>query len=173
MPNEIQIATMVELVKQAKRKTQQLGKTQFQKLVYFCQDRGIPLGYKYEIYHYGPYSFQLSDDMSSLDSLGVLNVGTDSGGFGFHIELGQFAGKYELQRRYLLIMDQVISKLGSNTPAQLEVKATIHFVHRVMKSRGAASESTVASKVRNLKPQFADTFIHQCFRELRSDNLLH
>jgi uncharacterized protein len=172
MPSELQTATMVELIKKVSQKKKQLGKTQFQKLVYFCQEKGIPLGYKYEIYHYGPYSFQLSDDMSSLDSLGVLDVGTDSSGFGFHIEAGRFASKYELQKKYLPVLTEVVEKLGENSPAQLEVKGTLHFVSKVLKNRGDISDKLVVSKVKELKPQIKDPFIQQCYVELKAAKLI-
>ncbi len=83
MRNDFRVAAMVALVGNAQ--TRRLGKTQLQKLVYFLQKSGVPLGYEYEIYHYGPYSFELSDDMDSLDSLGVLNVESDPNGYGFDI----------------------------------------------------------------------------------------
>jgi uncharacterized protein YwgA len=63
MQKELRVAAIVALVQNAQAR---LGKTQVQKLVYFAQDCGIPLEYKYEIYHYGPYSFELSHDLGSL-----------------------------------------------------------------------------------------------------------
>jgi len=71
MQKELRVASIVGLVQNAPSR---LGKTQVQKLVYFAQQSGMPLQYKYEIYHYGPYSFELSHELGSLDSLGVINV---------------------------------------------------------------------------------------------------
>ena len=88
MQKELKIAAIVALLQNVRAR---LGKIQVQKLVYFAQDCGVPLGYKYEIYHYGPYSFELSHDLDSLDSLGVLNVDSDPNGFGFNISVGKFA----------------------------------------------------------------------------------
>src|SRR6266702_4367710 len=46
----LRVAAIVALTQSAQAR---LGKTQVQKLVYFVQDAGVPLEYKYEIYHYG------------------------------------------------------------------------------------------------------------------------
>src|SRR5258708_20829207 len=97
MHKDLRVASIVALAQNAQAR---LGKTQVQKLVYFVQDCGVPLEYKYEIYHYGPYSFDLSRDLSSLDSLGVLDVESDPSGFGFNISVGKFAEKFKLEPKY-------------------------------------------------------------------------
>lgn len=165
MRNELRVAAIVALVKNAQAR---LGKTQVQKLVYFAQDSGVPLNYKYEIYHYGPYSFELSNDLSSLDSLGVLNVESDPRGFGFDISVGKFAEKFKLEPKYQKKVEKVIEQLGLNTPAQLEVKATIHFVHSVIKKKASAgkAKSEVIQKVRALKPRFTEDFVRSCYSDL-------
>jgi len=165
MSQDLRTAVIVELVQDAQAR---LGKTQVQKLVYFAQQCGVPLGYKYEIYHYGPYSFELSHDLGSLDSLGVLNVDSDPTGFGFDISVGKFAGKFKVEPKYQKKIEKVTNHFGLNTAAQLEVKATVHFVHSVIKEKVAASKvkSEVIQKVRALKPRFTDTFIKNCYSDL-------
>jgi uncharacterized protein len=165
MQKDLRVAAIVALVQNAFVK---LGKTQVQKLVYFAQDGGVPLGYKYEIYHYGPYSFELSDDLGSLDSLGVLDIDSDPSGFGFHISPGKFSNKFRLEPKYLKKVEEVISQFGSNTPAQLEVKATIHFVHSVVKKQVGLgkTKSEVVQRVHALKPRFNDEFIKKCYSDL-------
>lgn len=164
MRNDFRVAAIVALVENAN--TRRLGKTQLQKLVYFLQESGVPLGYEYEIYHYGPYSFELSEDMDSLDSLDVLNVESDPAGFGFDISAGKFAGRFKLDPKYQKKMARVISELGADTPAKLEVKATIHFVKSVLAQRTGDSKSQVIKKVRALKPRFTEEFIKRCFLDL-------
>lgn len=166
MPEDLRVAAIVALVQNARAR---LGKTQVQKLVYFVQDCGVPLQYKYEIYHYGPYSFELSHDLGSLDSLGVLNVVSDPGGFGFDISVGKFAEKFRLEPKYQKKVEKVIDQFGLNSPAQLEVKATIHFVYSVIRKTGLSAGKTrseVIQKVRALKPLFAEDFIKGCYSEL-------
>src|SRR5579863_10451358 len=165
MAKELRTAAVVALVQGARAR---LGKTQVQKLVYFVQDSGVPLEYKYEIYHYGPYSFELSHELSSLDSLGVLNVESDPSGFGFDISAGKFAVRFHLEPSYQKKVEKVLAEFGANTPAQLEVKATIHFVHSLIKKRFSSSKikPEVMQKVRALKPRFTEDFVKNCYSDL-------
>ena len=42
-----------------------LGKTVMQKLIYLMQEaKGVPCGYEYRFYNYGPYASELSRDLS-------------------------------------------------------------------------------------------------------------
>lgn len=169
MRNELRVAAIVAIVQNSQAR---LGKTQVQKLVYFVQDRGVPLDYKYEIYHYGPYSFELAHDIGSLDSLGVLNVESDRSGFGFDISAGKFADKFKLEPKYQRKLEGVINQFGLNTPAQLEVKATIHFVHSVIKKRipSSKAKAEVVQRVRALKPRFTEDFVRKCYLDLERMN---
>ena len=165
MENDLRVAAIVALTQGVQQK---LGKTQIQKLVYFVQDAGVPLEYKYEIYHYGPYSFQLSRDLSSLDALGVLNIESDPQGFGFDISVGKFAEKFKLSAKYQKRVEKVVHQFGFNNAAQLEVKATIHFVQNVLKKKSSVGKvkSEVIQKVAALKPRFTKDFIKSCYSEL-------
>jgi len=165
MEKNLRIAAIVALTQNAKAR---LGKTQIQKLVYFVQDAGVPLEYKYEIYHYGPYSFDLSRDLSSLDGLGVLNIKSDPKGFGFDISVGKFAEKFKLEAKHQKKIEKVIDQFGLNTAAELEVKATIHFVYSVIKKKSATGKlrSEVIQKVGALKPRFTKDFIKNCYVNL-------
>ncbi|HWG39734.1 MAG TPA: hypothetical protein VN658_04235 [Candidatus Acidoferrales bacterium] len=165
MEKNLRIAAIVALTQNAPAK---LGKTQVQKLVYFAQDAGVPLEYKYEIYHYGPYSFDLSRDLSSLDGLGVLNIESDPNGFGFDISVGKFAEKFKLDAKYQKKIEKVISQFGLNSSAELEVKATIHFVYSVVKKKVPPTKirSEVIQKVGALKPRFTKDFIKNCYTNL-------
>jgi uncharacterized protein len=164
MQKELRVAAIVALVQNTQTR---IGKTQVQKLVYFAQDCGVPLEYRYEIYHYGPYSFELSHDLGSLDSLGVINIDSAPGGFGFDISVGKFAEKFRLEPKHLKKVEKVINEFGSNTPAQLEVKATIHFVHSVIKKKlSGKAKSEVIQRVRALKPRFSEEFVKKCYSDL-------
>ncbi len=172
MPTEFRTKALVTLIRALESRTHQLGKTQLQKLVYFLQELGVQLGYKYEIYHYGPYCFELSNDLSSLDSLNILDVESDPNGFGFNIRLSRYANGYDPDPMLKEAVKRIVDKLGSNSAGQLEVKATIHFVQRVLARRGSANEDTVVGKVRTLKPHFAEVFVRKCYEELQQERLI-
>lgn len=172
MKKDLRTATIVALVQNAKAR---LGKIQVQKLVYFSQHAGVPTEYKYEIYHYGPYSFELAHDLGSLDSLGVVNIQSDPSGYGFDISVGKFAAKFTLESKYQKKVDKVLELLGSNSSAELEVKATIHFVHSVVGRKTSSDKTTkteVVQKVRALKPRFTESFIMSCYSDLQRTHWL-
>jgi uncharacterized protein YwgA len=171
---DLRLGAIVAIVNRVRNKTGQLGKIQLQKLIYFLQQTGVPLGYRFEIYHYGPYSFELSDQISSLDSLGVLSVVADPSGYGFDIRVGPHGNKYEVDTRYDAKINEVIERFGSDTPANLEVKSTLHFVNKVLKkhSGGNPSETLVVSKVKELKPRFSDEFVTKRYKDLKKLKML-
>src|SRR5690242_7276252 len=50
-----------------------LGRTAFMKLLFFLQEsRGVPLGYQFSLYSYGPFDSDVLADISSAERLGVL-----------------------------------------------------------------------------------------------------
>lgn len=171
MPTELRTKTLVELLRSIQSKTQ-VGKTQLQKLIYFVQEAGVLLGYKYEIYHYGPYCFELNNDLSSLDSLRILSVEADPTGYGFNICMDEFAKNYEADKQTRRKVHEIADRLGKDTASQLEVKATIHFVKKVMDRRAPVNIEIVLAKVRDLKPHFAEHFVRKCYEELQHDKLI-
>lgn len=64
------------------------GKTKLQKIVFLGkEEEGIDLGFEFIKYNYGPYSFELTKALDSLETLGLIEVqmevlsATDSKGF--------------------------------------------------------------------------------------------
>lgn len=168
MTEGLRRAALVGLVEGAKN----IGKIQMQKLVYFLQEAGVPLDYAYEIYHYGPFSQELSNDVDTLDSLDILSVETDVEGYGFHINPGRFAAGQKLQKGYAPALQRVLKCFGKDTPSELEVKATVHFVNSVLRQRGRARDEQVIEKVKALKPRFSERFIKVCLQDLRTNRWL-
>ena len=162
MNDEIRISTIVSLVANSRAK---LGKTQLQKLVYFAQSEGLPLKYTFQIYHYGPYSFELANDLGSLDALEIVNVHNDPNGYEIRVSMGKFANKFVLPDKYQKKLGKVIDDFGADTAAKLEVKATIHFVSSVVRG-----ESEIVRKVHALKPRLSKQAIRQSYSELKHAN---
>lgn len=51
------------------------GKTRFQKMIFLAEkEEGLREAFEFEKYNYGPYSFELSDKLSSLENLGFLEI---------------------------------------------------------------------------------------------------
>lgn len=64
------------------------GKTKLQKIVFLGkEEEDIDLGFEFVKYNYGPYSFELTKELESLQTLGLIEIqmeinnSTDSNGF--------------------------------------------------------------------------------------------
>lgn len=180
MKKELRINVIVSIVETLRKRDIDLGKVQFQKLIYFLQEMGIPLGYRYEIYHYGPYSFELAQELNTLDTLGIVNVAPDPTGYGYGIMPGKHIGDFyerkdlDVIEPYKKQIDFVLDHLGRDGSSKIELKATIHYVNKVMgKIRPAVTTESILNRVRELKPKFNEPFLSECYKELQDLNLLH
>lgn len=163
---------IVEVVKGMLGRRHDLGKIQLQKLLYFLQESGVPLSYNYEIYHYGPYCFELASNLDSLNSSGVLDVTPDKTGYGYHISKGKFIDEFygkdpAIITKYKKEIDFVINNFYPCNASEIELKATIHFVHKLLKeSKYPSSKDDVIKKVQELKPKFTPEYIAYCYDNL-------
>jgi len=180
MKKELRINVIVSIVETLRQREIELGKVQFQKLIYFLQEIGIPLGYRYEIYHYGPYSFELAQELNTLDTLGIVNVAPDPTGYGYGIMPGKHIGDfYEIKdvdviEPYKKKIDFVLDHLGKDSSSRIELKATIHYVNKVMgKINHAVTMDSILSRVKDLKPKFNEPFLSECYKELQDIKLLN
>ena len=162
------------MVKRIQEKRLDLGKIQFQKLVYFLQEKGTTLKYDYEIHHYGPYCFELANDLDLLNSLEILDVSPDQKGYGYHISRGRLADNFSEKDDHLATshntdLEFVINNFAGCDPAEIELKATIHYVNKIMKDNGSGiSRDDVLRKTRELKPKFSQGYVEKCYDELNT-----
>jgi uncharacterized protein len=109
-----------------------LGRTALQKLTYFAKVVGVPVPCSFGIYTYGPYSDTVT---FAVESLLADDVITDTSGTpkysnyrpgpnadelldAFASELSPYEGKIK----------QTVKALGSFSPGDLELIATLHFI---------------------------------------------
>ena len=146
------------------------GKTSIQKIVYFLQTaRGLPLGYRFKMHHYGPYSEKLDGNLSLADAMGLVEVNANSGGYGFHVE----AGQYQIDPTEHGIpwekVDKMIHALGAFQLWQLELMATVHFVRSIQRE---ATESEIVETVSRLKPYFEHADMEQAYAHVYDPQLI-
>lgn len=112
-------------------KVKRPGKKAFQKIVYFMQEAGVPLGFRYSIHLFGPYSEALDTYVETQVFEGTLAFEQD--GLSTLVKPGPSCDtaieedKEEVSK-YRSTIDAVIQKLGRKTPFTLEVLSTTHFV---------------------------------------------
>jgi len=120
-----------------------------QKLAYLLQEiAGVPLGYSFTWYAYGPYSPALTQDLYSDGKLvGPIEEVLDEGEKSRTLQLGDFLG------------DSVKS------PDALELLVSLHF----LRGRGAefgATKQEVVSALKERKPYFSDRDIERAWLKL-------
>ena len=178
MPNSIaesRLAILARMVTKAPEK--KLGRTQVMKLFYFLQElKDVPLGYDFRLFTYGPFDSDVLSDLATACSLNMLLEKTIiySRGYGYEITPGPHANQLtrELEASNPILasqIDDVVREFGSYGAAELELRSTILFVEREFASSGEdVSEQELVERVRQIKPHFDSTTIHQRILEIRN-----
>src|SRR5205085_3370735 len=120
-----------------------LGRTGLQKILYFLQISGVPMRYKFDIYHYGPYCDRISRDVEWLVADEVLSdASTNPDKYSNYRPANSMQ---ELLRqhseglgKYEKLIDDVVKSLLPIQPDHLEMLATIDYLFRQLKAGGGA-----------------------------------
>ena len=140
------------------------GKTSIQKIVYFLQSGlEVPLGYRFKMHYFGPYSEELDGKLSLSDAMGIVEIKADSAGYGYHINPGKFDVEDVEPTMTWEKIDDTIKDLAELELPQLELLATIHFVQSI---RSRWNKRKVISTVGRLKPKFSDERIERAYRDI-------
>ncbi|MGL6096374.1 MAG: hypothetical protein ACRC7O_11335, partial [Fimbriiglobus sp.] len=115
-----------------KAPARELGRTQVMKLFYFLQElRGVPLGYDFRLFTYGPYDSEVLSDLATARSLNTVNEETAiyQRGYGYKITPGVHADRLssELESNnpeLASAVDEVVQQFGGFTAAELELRST-------------------------------------------------
>ena len=159
---------VVELVRQLNETGSRTGSTHIQKCTFFLQFLfRLPLGYSFVIYHYGPYSFDLEDELAILRWRGWLTVEPDRDGYGVHYRIGPAASN----RQAGLTEDQegavrsAVDYLGSRPVRMLELLATTYYLYKGLDGKRRTVEQAV-NAVLALKPHFSEAEVQGALQEL-------
>jgi hypothetical protein len=134
------------------------GETHLQKATYFLQDLlQVPLGYQFILYKYGPFSFDLSDELDALRADQLMELRPRPIPYG--PSLLPTAASVEFRERYPRTLgtyqrsvDFVARKLGDKGVSELEQLGTALYVTR--ESADADAEIR-ARRLSELKPHVA------------------
>jgi uncharacterized protein YwgA len=164
---------ILELVRRCNRRWGNTGKLQIQKFIYFLQEViGVELGYRYVMYHYGPFCFELNDNLETLGIMGVLNIEQDPSGYGYSISTGAYAQEPDTEemdflRQHEEEIDLIIETFGEMKAEDLEIISTIHFVASILKKKSEQyDKQNVVEQVRRLKPKFDLNYIGKVYDTL-------
>lgn len=147
----------------------QVGKTAVQKITYFLERlAGVDLGLRFVMYHYGPYSFELSHIIESMGGRGLIRIEPATSGFGFTLSPDPEEIDEEPDIQFSEPQRKLIEALGAEPARDLELLATTHFVTSILTNRTGADpdDEVVAREVVALKPKFTPQHVITARRKL-------
>jgi hypothetical protein len=158
-----------------------IGRTALMKYMYFLQTvRGVPLGYSFSMYSYGPFDSDVLADLSSGEMLNIVDVSAVqfSGGYGYRIVPGSGAAPAKRNAVQFLTdheedIDWLFSVFGRLNSAELELTSTIVYVDREFSAKKQhSSVSEIAARVNEVKPHFTREQVRGFVDQLLSRDVL-
>jgi len=155
------------------------GRTILQKLCYFAKASGVPLPFRFEIYHYGPFSQEIFDatERLLLDSA-IEDASEDAGqsnyipGPNLKLLLDRFSAEINQHKRHLRLVAEMFSPLNAS---QMELISTIHYLyksHREWFDRAPKKHAVVASVLEVKGRKFSKEIVEEVYDLLRKAALL-
>lgn len=152
-------AVLVNLIQVLKMKGSWCGGTHVQKAAFFLQELlEVPLGFTFTLYKYGPYSFDLNDELAAMRADEFLRLYVRDAQYGPSYDSGDLSA--QLNERfpktlasYRSRIDFVAERLGECGVADLERLATALFVRKRNNSVQTAEDS--ARRITKLKPHIS------------------
>lgn len=173
-------AVVVDLIRRWRAVTSRpIGRTALQKLCYFVRARGVPIGYAFEMYHYGPFSYDLYLRVPELEVEDIIrDVSRDPDRSDYalgpkaEVLLRSFADELS---PYSDALRAVVQMFESLPPRILELLSTTHYVYRSLAEfhRTTPEPDTVVQKVYAIKEgKFSREDIKRAFKALEAAGLL-
>lgn len=162
-------AVLTRLVEALRCRGSRCGETHIQKAVYFLQElRSVPLEFDFVLYKYGPYSFDLRDELMSLRADGLVQLAsgarmgsrfetTDRTQY-FHSRFSRTLEAHEASLEF------VAEKVDNKGVADLERYATA--LH-VVKSEPTLPEQDQVERLTLYKPHIADVAATEAVRKVK------
>ncbi len=173
------LAVIANLV--SKVPASQMGRTMLMKMCYFLQElKGMPLGYRFTIYSYGPFDSEVLSDLASAVNLEAVKskVIPNSVGYGYQLEPGPhaldlIADGAEFLHHHQDDLTWVVAEFASKSAADLELESTAVFVDReASQKQELISLETLVNRVNGLKPHFTKEYIRSRAQDLVEKRLL-
>ena len=174
---EIRTTLPLVLARKLEGKSPQFGKTVFVKMAYLLQEvYKIPLGYRFSLYTYGPYSAEVLADLDRArfrEQVKMDYIGEDAG---FAITEGERGGDLGSDlgplTQYENAIDRMVQFFGHYNARNLELRTTIVYLWNMLEISDENSANKVVEEVLQLKPQFNDIEVKTAIGQLKSDGLL-
>ena len=161
-------AILVTMSKGLEEKGSWCGETHIQKATYFLQELlRVPTGFEFILYKYGPFSFDLRDELTALCADGVFKLEPQPAPYGPSMvptDLGmKVKGLYpKTLKKYQEQIDFVAKSLGDKGVAKLEGLATALYV--TLQNEG--SVEVRAKRIQELKPHVSSEMAESSVKEV-------
>ncbi len=148
-------ALIVDLVKRLRERGSWCGETHLQKALFILQDISRSnFGYKFVIYKHGPYSFELSSELTGMRAAGIIELQFPREGYGPSIQVTPFGNRiYEVNKQNVeqyFATNRFLSEwFAANDVRYLEKIATAYYI---TKKNPRVSVGERARKLNLLKP---------------------
>ena len=141
------------------------------KTMYFVQRwSGLEPPYSFIIYQYGPYAFQLDEDIGELLSFSALSSEAARDGYGVRYATGKPARSLVADYERALapwqpVLEFAADQLGTRKSNELQLLGTTAIV---LGSLGEVDQRAIVAEVRRLKPQYSESEVEQAIREVKA-----
>jgi uncharacterized protein YwgA len=148
-------AIIVSFIKALKSKDSWCGETNIQKACYFLQElTDVPLELEFVLYKYGPYCFELTDELTAMLADSLLSLQVRDPRYGPCHVPGELADSLlqwypKTVQKYAKQVEFVAERLGNKKVGDLERLGTALYVR---KEAHDADASERAKRITQLKP---------------------
>lgn len=157
-----------------------VGRTAVQKIMYFLGIRGVPMNYKFDIYHYGPFCEQILWDIDLLLADGVIEEHSKNSEKFSNYTAGpsteELVSSHEEKIQEIAdIVRAVVGTLIPLKPIALELIATLDYVYRQERAKGSAGglKEKVLSRFQEIKKdKFPSDLVSQTYDSMVSANFI-
>lgn len=133
------------------------GGTHIQKCAFFLKELWhLPVKYSFVIHRYGPYSFDLEDELAILRCQGWIKAQPGIGGYGVHYRIGpsiEFTETDIPNTAESNAIRSFVGSLGKLNVRELELYATTFYFKKGVDGRKRSDETTIKDVIA-LKPHF-------------------
>jgi uncharacterized protein YwgA len=148
---------ILSLISSLRDRSSWCGETNIQKATFFLQElAGVPLDFDFVLYKYGPYCFDLTDELTAMRANSILTLQIRDPRYGPCYVPGELSGTLlehypKTTSRFRREIDFVAERLGTKGVTELERLATALYVERKL----SVDAQKRADKIIELKPHIS------------------
>lgn len=124
------------------------GKKILQKIVYLIEQKGVKLGFEYELHFYGPYSSLLDEQIIFLSAEGIIEVEHSGLSHLLSVHDSFQAIPEDISSNQMQKIEEVINHFKGKTPYELELLTTAIYAYNHLQGK---SRNDVINGVKRIK----------------------